>query len=94
MVIVILISALAPVYALYLSFELHIGSIETSEISYSLGGDATHYETCIAEVVEAATGFARLEPVVGLSVVRDRTSGHRPLGEATLYDFLFTIHRR
>jgi hypothetical protein len=60
------------------------------DISYAFSPDEQPYAPRIAQEIEATWGYERMPPEVGSVIVPDVATDHRILGEATLYDCLFS----
>ena len=93
--VVACISVIAPVYAIYQA---------TTEVATSGEQDVTTADTPDADVaplwgvvarqVERIFGYTRMEPEIGLATIPDVQVQNVPLGEATVYDALFTPTRK
>jgi hypothetical protein len=60
------------------------------DISFEFSPDEQPYAARIAQEIEAAWGYERMPPEVGRVIVPDVATDHHLLGEATLYDCLFS----
>lgn len=63
------------------------------EVSFDLSPDEQPFATWIAQVIEATWGYERMPPEIGKTIVPDVSISDRVLGEATLYDGLFSDDR-
>ncbi|AUX34113.1 uncharacterized protein SOCE836_062810 [Sorangium cellulosum] len=59
-------------------------------LSFDLPPDEQPYATWIARDIELTWGYERMPPLVGELIVPDVATDSRSLGEATLYDCLFS----
>ncbi|WP_437294638.1 hypothetical protein [Sorangium sp. So ce426] len=59
-------------------------------VSFDLSPDEQPYAAVIAQEIEATWGYERMPPEVGNVVVPDVATNLRRLGEARLYDCLFS----
>ncbi|WP_437565843.1 hypothetical protein [Sorangium sp. So ce542] len=59
-------------------------------INFDLSPDEQPYATWIARDIELTWGYERMPPLVGELIVPDVATDSRSLGEATLYDCLFS----
>jgi hypothetical protein len=60
------------------------------DISYEFSADEQSFAERIAQEIEAIWGYERMPPDVGSVIVPDVATNHRALGEATLFDCLFS----
>jgi len=60
------------------------------DTSFDFSAEEQSYAACIAQEIEATWGYERMPPDVGSVIVPDVATDHRLLGEATLYDCLFS----
>ncbi|XXY18786.1 hypothetical protein WME88_03930 [Sorangium sp. So ce216] len=60
------------------------------DLSFDLSPDEQPYATWIAQDIEQTWGYERMPPLVGKLIVPDVATDSRLLGEATLYDCLFS----
>ncbi|MGK4002385.1 hypothetical protein WMF31_07170 [Sorangium sp. So ce1036] len=60
------------------------------DVSFDLSPDEQPYAAGIAEEIVATWGYEPMPPEVGRIIVPDVATDSRPLGEATLYDCLFS----
>jgi hypothetical protein len=60
------------------------------DISFAFTPDEQPYAESIAREIEATYGFERMPPEVGNVIVPDVSVGGRLLGEARLFDCLFS----
>jgi hypothetical protein len=65
-------------------------SARRRDISFDLSPDEQPYAAWIAQDIEATWGYERMPPEVGKVIVPDVSTNSRALGEATLYDCLFS----
>ncbi|WP_438005201.1 hypothetical protein WME89_41725 [Sorangium sp. So ce321] len=63
---------------------------DESYIDFELSADELPYVEWIARDIEATFGCERMPPEIGIVLVPDAAVTPRPLGEARLYDCLFT----
>jgi hypothetical protein len=63
------------------------------DISFELSPDEQPYGASIVQEIEATWGYARMPPEVGNVIVPDVATNLRSIGEATLYDCLFSDSR-
>lgn len=89
--VVVCISVIAPVYLLYQALiQVSASGEYRSRIAYVPDPDVETLWNLAARHVERVFGHASIEPEVGLEIVPDVQVQNVPLGEATLYDCLFT----
>ena len=65
-------------------------TFDESYIDFELSPDELSYAAWIARDIEATFGCERMPPEIGVVLVPDVAVNLRPLGEARLYDVLFT----
>lgn len=71
-----------------------VAPVSRYDVRYSFSEDEAPHANAIAEEIHGAfPGWTALSPEIGLTVVPDVVAGNRGLGEATLFDCLFTDSR-
>ncbi|WP_437800031.1 hypothetical protein [Sorangium sp. So ce693] len=60
------------------------------DLSFDLSPDEQPYATWIAQEIERTWGYEHMPPLVGKLIIPDVATDSRLLGEATLYDCLFS----
>jgi hypothetical protein len=92
--LIILLSILAPCYALYrtLYFCKEDGSAVRAPVSFELSVYEQPYGRAIMAEIETTFGYERMPPEIGNVIVPGACVRHEPLGKATLFDCLFTDH--
>jgi hypothetical protein len=60
------------------------------DVSFDLSPDEQPYAAGIAQEIEATWGYVPMPPELGSIIVPDVATDSRPLGQATLYDCLFS----
>jgi hypothetical protein len=89
--VVTCISVIAPVYLLYQALiEVAISGEQRSTIAYAPDPEVTPLWRVVARQVERLFDYAPVEPELGLTIVPDVQVQNVLLGDATLYDCLFT----
>lgn len=84
-----LVSFIAPHFLIYVA-----RSTDRHMVRYSFSPDESLFADAIAEELRAThPAFTALPPEIGLVPVPDVVTGNRGLGEATLFDCLFTDNR-
>ncbi len=61
-----------------------------NDIPFDLSPDEQPYATWIAHDIERSWGYERMPPDIGCVIVPDVSTNARALGEATLFDCLFS----
>ncbi|WP_437618779.1 hypothetical protein [Sorangium sp. So ce1151] len=74
--------------------RLNSVTFEEAYVSFDLSADELPYAEWIASDIEATFGCERMPPEIGTILVPDVAVNLRNLGEATLYDCLFTERPR
>jgi hypothetical protein len=90
--LVMLMSILAPYYALYrtLYFCNENDKAVRAPVSFELSVYEQPYGQAIAEEIETTFGYERMPPEIGHVIVPGACVGNQQLGKATLFDCLFT----
>jgi hypothetical protein len=90
--LVMLVSILAPYYALYrtLYFYNENDKAVHAPVSFELSVYEQPYGQAITEEIETTFGYERMPPEIGHVIVPGACVGNQQLGKATLFDCLFT----
>ena len=70
--------------------ELRRSPYQRQEVRFQLAPDEQVYADWITRDIETTFGYERMPPDVGMVIVPDIATGLRSLGQATLYDCLFS----
>lgn len=88
--LVALVSYLAPVYMIYVSYEAHHGKLPTSCLDFHPTGRELGYAETMAAEIESVFGYEALPYDLGSLAVPDVMTERRRNNDATLMDCLFT----
>lgn len=89
--LVMLVSILAPYYALYRTlYFFKENKVVHAPVLFELSAYEQPYGQAITEEIETTFGYERMPPEIGNVLVPGACFRHRALGEATIFDSLFT----
>jgi hypothetical protein len=83
--------SLSPQFASWINDEnLNSAILKEEDVSFDLTKDEKPYAEWIVREIESTFGCERMPPEIGTQVIPDVRTNHREVGEARLYDCLFT----